>query len=238
MKFSVSPIIGIYMGLGLITLALCSTVLSITYGRDTTPVVQTLWVLCNTWLFTGLFITAHDAMHGVVAPTHPKLNQRIGQMALFVYAGLSYQRLRAGHILHHQYPATTNDPDYLPYHHKFRMMETIVRWYGSFMLSYLTWHPFLIVATIFTIADRGFGVDVYSMLLFWILPQILSTLQLFYFGTYLPHRGEFTDSLPARSNDYPVWLSLLTCFHFGYHREHHLYPHLPWWLLPYARTQR
>ena len=238
MKISISPIFGIFMGIGLIILAVSSTILSIAYGTRLSSFIQIFLVLINTWLFTGLFITAHDAMHGVVAPTHPKLNQRIGQVALFVYAGLSYKRLLSGHILHHQYPATTDDPDYLPYHHKFRTMEAIVRWYGSFMLSYLTWHPFLVVASIFTVADRVYAVDVYSMLIFWILPQILSTLQLFYFGTFLPHRGEFKDSLPARSNDYPVWISLLTCFHFGYHREHHLYPHLPWWLLPYARTLR
>lgn len=237
MKIAVSPTIGIFLGIGIIATSICSTVYSISYGTTLHPVGQILWVLLNTWLFTGLFITAHDAMHGVVAPNSPRLNKQIGQVALFVYAGLSYTRLLSGHILHHQYPATTNDPDYLPYHHKFRTMEAIVRWYWSFMLSYLTWHPFLVIATIFTIADRIYAVDVSSMLIFWILPQVLSTLQLFYFGTYLPHRGEFTDSLPARSNDYPVWLSLLTCFHFGYHREHHLYPHLPWWLLPSARSK-
>jgi beta-carotene ketolase (CrtW type) len=37
----------------------------------------------------------------------------------------------------------------------------------------------------------------------------------------MPHkpelRPEFTDRHRARSNDYAWWLSLLTCFHFGYH---------------------
>jgi len=28
---------------------------------------------------------------------------------------------------------------------------------------------------------------------------------------------------------------LLACFHFGYHREHHDHPYLPWFALPTAR---
>lgn len=27
-------------------------------------------------------------------------------------------------------------------------------------------------------------------------------------------------------------LSFLTCYYFGYHLEHHLYPNVPWWRLP------
>ena len=30
------------------------------------------------------------------------------------------------------------------------------------------------------------------------------------------------------SLDWPAWLSLLACFHFGYHREHHDRPDLAW----------
>jgi hypothetical protein len=32
----------------------------------------------------------------------------------------------------------------------------------------------------------------------------------------------------ARSSSMPIWLSLLTCYHFGYHWEHHEYPYVPW----------
>ncbi|MEM9989926.1 MAG: fatty acid desaturase [Pseudomonadota bacterium] len=32
------------------------------------------------------------------------------------------------------------------------------------------------------------------------------------------------------------WLtSLFSCYHFGYHHEHHLFPHEPWWRLPARR---
>ena len=32
---------------------------------------------------------------------------------------------------------------------------------------------------------------------------------------------DYPDAHRARSNDMPTWLSLITCFHFGYHHEHH-----------------
>jgi beta-carotene ketolase (CrtW type) len=59
-------------------------------------------------------------------------------------------------------------------------------------------------------------------------------LQLFVFGTYLPHRiqQQADDPQAPASIDHPVWLSLLTCFHFGYHREHHESPQLAWFELP------
>ncbi|WP_201448975.1 hypothetical protein [Sinorhizobium medicae] len=44
------------------------------------------------------------------------------------------------------------------------------------------------------------------------------------FGTYRPHRVghiPFADKHRARSNEFSPLLSLLTCFHFGYHHEHH-----------------
>ena len=76
-----------------------------------------------------------------------------------------------------------------------------------------------------------------NVLVFCILPLLLSSFQLFVFGTYLPHRRqreEASNRLPD-SLDFPLWLSLLTCFHFGYHREHHQNPRLAWFELPRAR---
>ena len=74
-----------------------------------------------------------------------------------------------------------------------------------------------------------------NALVFWGLPALLSAAQLFYFGTYLPHRQEalpFRDAHNARSSGYSWPVSLLTCYHFGYHHEHHLHPGVPWWRLP------
>jgi beta-carotene ketolase (CrtW type) len=77
-----------------------------------------------------------------------------------------------------------------------------------------------------------------NLILFWIIPPLLSTFQLFYFGTYLPHRElsePYTDAHRTRSNDYNVFWSFLSCYHFGYHWEHHEYTHIPWWRLPKIR---
>ena len=79
------------------------------------------------------------------------------------------------------------------------------------------------------------GAPVQNVVLFYGLPSLLSSLQLFYFGTFRPHRHEeeaFIDRHNARSNQFGYLASLLTCFHFGYHHEHHTQPWVPWWALP------
>ncbi len=71
--------------------------------------------------------------------------------------------------------------------------------------------------------------------IFWLLPLVLSSMQLFYFGTYLPHREDlspFCDHHRARSLDLPPIWSLLSSYHFSYHWEHHEYPQIPWYQLP------
>jgi beta-carotene/zeaxanthin 4-ketolase len=44
-----------------------------------------LLILAHTHLFTGLFITAHDAMHGTVS-SNKKLNEGIGWLASALFA--------------------------------------------------------------------------------------------------------------------------------------------------------
>ena len=76
-------------------------------------------------------------------------------------------------------------------------------------------------------------VDEYKLILYYVVPSILSTLQLFYFGTYLPHRGEHAaDNVhKARSQSKNHLLAFVSCYFFGYHYEHHDQPWVPWWLL-------
>ena len=195
------------------------------------------WSLFTMWLFTGLFITAHDAMHGLVLPHNPKLNAWIGRLALFLYAGLSYDRLLKGHIKHHESPSDDPDPDYWP-----EAPFGPVGWYLRFMWEYLTPIPIIVVAATYHTLAHGVGLDIPRLFGMWIIPQVLSSVQLFYFGTYLPHKPdrpfEGEGLLKARSNDHPVWLSLLCCYHFGYHYEHHAAPGIPWWRLHKARSLR
>jgi beta-carotene ketolase (CrtW type) len=41
-------------------------------------------VALQTWLSTGLFITAHDAMHGTLAPGRPHWNRAVGGLCLML----------------------------------------------------------------------------------------------------------------------------------------------------------
>jgi beta-carotene/zeaxanthin 4-ketolase len=192
-------------------------------------------LLGRTFIQTGLFIVAHDAIHGVVFPCDRRLNHWVGRLAVTLYALLSYQKLSVNHWQHHRYPGQANDPDFHDGSH-----ENIVAWYLKFMKEYLDIRRALIVGcglgSIFLILHWGFHCSVAALFLFWILPIVLSSMQLFLFGTYLPHRSRPGKSdHHAVSSNYPLILSFITCYHFGYHWEHHEYPSLPWYSLPTAR---
>jgi beta-carotene/zeaxanthin 4-ketolase len=186
------------------------------------------------WLSVGLFIVAHDCMHGSLAPFRPALNRWIGRFCLALYAGFSYDRLITKHFDHHRFSGTERDPDFLdadPTH--------FWRWYTAFFLRYFGWRPLAFVTVLATIEGVLLHAGLANLLVFWAAPAILSSVQLFFFGTYLPHRheeAEFEDAHNARSNDFSWLLSFATCFHFGYHHEHHTAPHVPWWKLPHVRS--
>lgn len=188
-----------------------------------------------TFLSTGLFITAHDAMHGTVAPGRRRLNDAIGAVAVALYALFSYRKLIGKHHQHHAHPAhAPDDPDYHDGEH-----PGFWRWYFHFAFGYVGVWQIVGMAVVFNVLSHIVGVAEPKLFAFWVIPALSSTLQLFYFGTYLPHRGAHSDDdvHRARSNDYPVWMSFLTCYHFGYHREHHEHPGVPWWGLPAIRKQ-
>jgi beta-carotene/zeaxanthin 4-ketolase len=192
-------------------------------------------VVLRTMLQTGLFIVAHDAMHSTLWPDRPEANRRIGQLALLLYAALPYERCRRNHVLHHRHAGTHRDPDHHP-----DGQPSVWRWYGGFMAAYLSAGQLTgLVLSWLVLAALGFRVSaspLLNVLLYGALPTLLSSLQLFVVGTYLPHRGagEIPGHQP-RSLAWPCWLSLLSCYHFGYHWEHHAYPHLAWHELPAAR---
>lgn len=193
-------------------------------------------VLAQAWLSTGLFIVAHDAMHGSLAPGRPALNRVAGAVALGMYAGLSYRRLVAKHHLHHRHVGTGDDPDFSADHPR-----SAPRWFLAFFRSYYT-HSQIGRITVVAMLYMLLGASLINIVVFWATPALLALLQLFFFGTYLPHRHEdqpFTDKHRARSTRLGPVLSLLTCYHFGgYHHEHHLSPGTPWWALPAFRRGR
>jgi beta-carotene ketolase (CrtW type) len=199
------------------------------------PVAVAVGALWMTWLATGLFITAHDGMHGTIVPGNRRWNDRIGALALFVYAGFPWRRMIAMHRLHHTHAGTEGDPDHHDGAH-----PGPVRWYLRFVRTYVSWRQFVFFAVGYNVLEHVVGIDERAILAFWIVPVVASTVQLFVFGTWLPHRDETAspDRHRAHSSRLPRWASLLACFHFDYHWEHHEWPHLPWWRLPAARWRR
>jgi beta-carotene/zeaxanthin 4-ketolase len=203
-----------------------------------------LWILPailgRTFIQTGLFIVAHDAIHGSVIPKHQRLNHSIGRLAVTLYAFLDYQKLAVNHWQHHQQPGQAGDPDFHDCNGSI--------WYLKFMKGYLSFRQIVIqffgLGTIFITLHFGFHAPVINLFLFWVLPIFVSTMQLFFFGTYLPHRPRSSDSAEsshpknshhATSSNYSLTWSFLTCYHFGYHWEHHEYPFLAWYDLPSVR---
>ncbi len=181
--------------------------------------------LIQIWLFTGLFITAHDAMHGTVSK-NKFINNTLGVMAALCYAGLWYSKLRQKHSLHHLYPATAQDPDYTTGDQNFFI------WWYRFMRQYITVWQILIMAILFNIGLIWFKEQ--ELIVLWIIPSVLSTFQLFYFGTYIPHRLPHTEAMMphlSRSQNRNHFFALLSCYFFGYHYEHHASPQTPWWQL-------
>jgi beta-carotene ketolase (CrtW type) len=214
--------------------------LAVLFGVELTASWQTvvlvpLAMAWMTFLSTGLFITAHDAMHGTVAPGRKRLNDAVGALAVALYALFSYRKLQGKHHEHHAHPGEAGeDPDFHDGDH-----PGFWRWYLHFVFGYVGLLQIIGMAVAFNVLSHLIGIPEPNLLLFWVAPALLSTLQLFYFGTYLPHREPHADGDPhnARSNAYPPWLSFLTCYHFGYHREHHEHPGVPWWRLPAMRRQ-
>ncbi|TVQ11403.1 MAG: beta-carotene ketolase [Leptolyngbya sp. DLM2.Bin27] len=198
-----------------------------------TPWFYWLWaILVRTFLHTGLFIVTHEAIHKNIADSHG-LNDAFGYVTSWLYALLPYRLLAKNHRLHHRFPATKQDPD----HHD-TDLGGFWFWYVQFMKTYQTggqvWVSLIGISLIFC-AFMVCGIPAINLILFWIIPMVLSSLQLFTFGIFLPHRQsgsapEFGCSI--KSIHLPVFWSFVTCYHFGYHREHHLHPHLPWYQLP------
>ena len=219
---------------------------SLALGLGTTITHDSIWlvlviVLLRAQMQTGLFIVAHDAMHGLVCPERIKTNHAIGALALMAYAGVSYARCQRQHQRHHQQPGTAHDPDFPA-----DQRRSVLRWYGQFLFRYLSAKQMLrllggwalLVWLTATATSLDWRAAALRVLLVATLPLVLSSWQLFVVGTYLPHRGQCVPEQNAHpiSLNLPPWLSLLACFHFGYHREHHDNPGLNWFQLPSARA--
>lgn len=192
---------------------------------EANPANPVFWLhlLLQTYLYTGLFITGHDAMHGTVY--HGKgWNLFFGTVSCLLYAGLSYRTLIRNHFLHHKFPGEGDDPDFNIKTQNFWL------WWFSFMYHYTTLRQLVIMAVAYNIMK--IYIPEPSLIAFWVIPAFLSSLQLFYFGTYKPHMKPHTEEMRphnARSQKLNHLAAMLSCYFFGYHHEHHEQPRVPWW---------
>ena len=193
------------------------------------------FVLIRAFLHTGLFIVAHDAMHTSLFPRSTFVNDLVGRICLFLYGGLSYQFCRHNHQLHHRAPETCLDPDFLS-----STAQSPFLWYIKFLRTYLHRNQFIILgltwASLFASVAFRVSNSFLILLLVCVLPMFISSLQLFIFGTWLPHRHLSVpnplNSVSPRSLPLHPFITFAACYHFSYHWEHHTFPSVPWYQLP------
>lgn len=212
--------LGVLIAVVVIAVWLSSLSLLLSWNFEWSNPLVYLMIFVQMHLYTGLFITAHDAMHGTIS-SNKTVNNFIGYLSVFLYAGFFYNRLYAKHHKHHSHVHTEEDPDFAP--HGFW------KWYLRFMLNYVTVIQLIIMAAAFNVLQIWF--EQQNLLLFWVLPSLLSTFQLFYFGTYQPHKGDHENEYHSSTLQKNHVLAFFTCYFFGYHLEHHQKPATPWWQL-------
>jgi beta-carotene ketolase (CrtW type) len=212
---------GALIAVSIIILWFLSLALLLTWDLDYLHPLFLLGILIQTHLYTGLFITAHDAMHGVVS-RNKAINNALGWFCAILFSYNFYSRLYPKHHMHHRFVATDQDPDYHASHRFFP-------WYMSFITAYVNGWQILLMAVTFNLLKLVYPTE--NLIFFWMLPAVLSTFQLFYFGTYLPHKGEHSNKHHAGSQRLNHVWAFLSCYFFGYHFEHHDSPGTPWWRL-------
>ena len=195
---------------------------------SSTPVDESLIaVLIMTHLYTGIFITAHDAMHGSVSDDRAA-NDLIGHICCFLYAGFWFPTMRRKHTEHHEYVCMPfKDPDY------HRGNPNFIVWFFHFMGNYMS---IQVMVTLYLMVQGliALGAEDRNLVVFMAGAGLLSGMQLFYYGTYLPHRPPETEPFArtSRKTHCKSWMqSFIECYHFGCHHEHHENPRVPWWLL-------
>ncbi|PZX54559.1 beta-carotene ketolase (CrtW type) [Algoriphagus ratkowskyi] len=212
---------GILIALAIIILWFLSLIFLLNYQFTWASPLLYVGVLVQMHLYTGLFITSHDAMHGLVS-SNRKLNKAIGWFSALLFSYNFYSRLFPKHHEHHRFVATAQDPDY-------HESDNFFAWYFCFIKQYVTIWQILLMAVTFNVLKLYIPVE--NLILFWMLPAVLSTFQLFYFGTYLPHKGENDNIHRSSTLSKNHFWAFITCYFFGYHYEHHDSPGTPWWRL-------
>ncbi|MGL6134059.1 MAG: fatty acid desaturase, partial [Prochlorococcaceae cyanobacterium] len=152
-----------------------SLLLLLVFGAALPPAAWLPAVLLRTLLQTGLFIVGHDAMHRSVVPASPTLNDRLGRVALGLYACLPYNLCRRNHLLHHRGPGGSRDPDFHA-----PCQPGVFGWFVRFLGGYLSLTSLTILVSLWggaalaAWAVHGHGLGV--VISYCTLPLALSSL--------------------------------------------------------------
>ena len=77
---------GLFFALTIISLWAISLTYLLHYKIEWNDPLVYVFVLVQMHLYTGIFITAHDAIHGVVLPENKRLNYGIGFVCATIFA--------------------------------------------------------------------------------------------------------------------------------------------------------
>lgn len=164
------------------------------------------------WLSVGLFSVAHGAMHGSLAPGLAQVTAMVGALLLLICAGFGWQKLRTAHFDHAgmsaQQPIRISMPAIRS------TSQHFWAWCRLFLRRHFGWRSMACVGTVVLVYLTAFGALLKNIVLLYGLPAFASSLQLFCFGSYCPHRREG----PASA-------------------DHHRSPSVPWWGLPRQHAQ-
>jgi len=144
-------LIGLSLALMIMTAWLAVHVYGVYWHRWTawSLLIAPVLIALQTWLSVGLFIVAHDAMHGSLAPGRPRLNAATGTVALALYAGFRFGRLNIAHHAHHAAPGTERDPDFHA-----AAPRRFLPWFHGFFRTYFGWREMAVLT--FAGRDRPF----------------------------------------------------------------------------------
>ena len=211
---------GLIIAITIISLWINFMIISLNLSLNIFSPITYLLVILMTHLYTGLFITAHDAMHHSLCENR-FINDFMGKICTTLFAFNSYKLLKPNHFKHHRYVVTIDDPDYYE--------GNFFSWYYKFLKQYVSLKQIILESICFNLLILIFSTQ--NVILFWVIPSLLSTFQLFYFGTYMPHRGTHEKDNIHKSNTLNKNHSraFVSCYFFGYHYEHHDSPKTPWW---------
>lgn len=202
----------------------------------------------------GISLFTHEGVHGVL---HQNLHwNRILSIICALPVGQNYSAYKVLHLQHHKHLGLEGDPDHYSNYTKWSWLQFLMYW-GRLLIGYpvyLVAIPILgfrqgntadkiwiaIEVALLGIATKLILTQIESDLLIsgWLIPMIFINTMVNIRGmsqhTLLEH--EFDPILGTRTITTNAVTRFFMC-NENYHVEHHLYPGVPWYNLPYLHHE-